>query len=223
MKRFILSILLLFVTAGLCAQPNIKNSKADFPKKVSIEIGLAYMLMSPADMENMHFVGIVLGGGFYVSPRSRLNFDIAIQGMVNDGERVGSFSYTKQVGSGSTTYHTDGVITRTFTAVPILASWSYEIPLGEKAWMRVGPSAGFTVLSSVKSYTPQPTEGSAPKDAITKAALTGGANLGVAFKVMDNGALDIGYKLLANTGMTFESNTLNIISHQITVGMNVFF
>ena len=215
MRKLFIILLFINITGISMAQSIEKNSKADFSKKGFASMGLSYFLLSPKEQDNMHFVGITMGGGFYVTPQSRLGFELGIHGLASEKQEIGTFSYTSQTGSGPTTTHDDGKITRSYTSVPILGTWAYELNIGGKAYIYVGPTIGVNMLSGINRYDPIVTEGDPPKDRKTKAAFCYGGNLGLCVDVADMTSINLGYKCLGNTNVTLDYAEYKLIGHQI--------
>ena len=219
MKKLLIIFLLISITGILNAQ----NTKHEFTKKGFFGLGMSYLLMSPQVLDNMHFVGVGMTGGFYVTPKSSLGFEVRFHGKVNEGEQIGTFEYTSQTGSGPTTSHSDGVITRGFSSIPILATWAYEMNISEKAYIYIGPTTGVNFLSGRNRYDPIVTEGNPPDNKETKAAFCYGGNIGFAVEVAGMASLNMGYKCLGNTNVNFYNEDYKMIGHQIYVNMNITF
>ena len=223
MKKALIIFLLISVTGISNAQQVENNTKRELPKKGFFGIGISYLLMSPKIQDNMHFVGVGMTGGFYVTPKSSLGFEVRFHGQVNEGEQVGAFEYTSQTGSGPITRHSDGVITRTYSSIPILATWAYEMNLSEKAYIYVGPTIGVNILSGRNKYEPAITEGDAPENKKNKATFCYGGNIGLSIEIDNMTSFNIGYKCLGNSDISLYHEKYNMVGHHIYVNINLNF
>ena len=189
MKKLLLATVLAMAAMTLGAQ-----AQSDQGRKGTgfFDVGLGYYNFSPDEGKARDLGGVFLSGGWYVSNKSRLSLDIGVY--LSEGDKVGWFHYT----SGGTT-KTDGVIKLGHTIVPITVSWNFEFKISKKAYFRVGPSVGGTVISSSFSFDPSNVKNKPKLKGETSTTFSYGGSAGFAWDVARRSNIYVGYRFLGNT------------------------
>lgn len=214
MKKLILSTLILFLIFSLSikAQEQKTNLSETKSRKWCVEIGLSGYLQG----DNSSMFG---GGGsiaYYFTPKSRLSLDINAYGR---DKEIDKFSYTiTTTTNGVVTnveHRDDGVITRSYMAIPSLITWSYEFNYSEKLNFRIGPSIGATTLSLSDSYDPSNVNGMPEPETIDDGVFTFGISAGASLLLFKNSGLNFGIKLLGNSEKSIEEIKIKPFTCQI--------
>jgi opacity protein-like surface antigen len=208
MKKFVLSLLLLFAAAAaVFAQEEVQTQKQ---RKFFVALGFIDTIIG----EN--FPGGTLSLGYHASPKSLFTTEINA-GFYNDG-KIASYSY------GPPPYfnwYNDGEISYTYTAVEFLVSWYYVGKISEKFQFRAGPSAGVLVITGSDSYDPTSKDGHTidvpDSTSETKATVTAGAGAGFIWNFHKRWFLDFGYRIMVNPGIKFDEQTLDILGTPVKV------
>ncbi|MCL2144868.1 MAG: hypothetical protein FWH43_05195 [Endomicrobia bacterium] len=196
------------IAAPVSAQNSAKRQERE--RKMFATISFVDKIMG----EN--FPGGALSFGYHASPKSLFTAEIAA-GFYNSG-RIGSYYY----GPKSDPHrYKDGKITYDYTYIEFIASWYYVGNISNKLKFRAGPSIGFITLTGKDSY--DPTEKNGVKIDIpdstseTKVAAAAGAGAGLIWNFHKMFFFDFGCRVLANSGLDFEEQTLKVLGTDLTV------
>jgi opacity protein-like surface antigen len=230
-KKIFLLVIAIIASITAESQTNQSSTRNMYTKHGYAElVSLSYTLLNPEVGDKFHCVGIKSGGGFYpFNDMTRLGIEIGLQSSTND-ITIGSFAYEKTQ-NGRRTLHTDGIIKRDLTIVPILVNWDFEF--GSKIMFRLGPTIGIAPLKSVNSFEPVTDDS---KDYVVKQRKTPfvyGGNTELSIEINEIIKLNLGYKYLRLTSFTFTDNSVNnvaikynspttemkITGHQIAAGI----
>ena len=194
-------------TEASVAKPSVENIRAENEsRKWFAEIGFSVYVLVP-DFRKTGFGGIMINGGYYISPENRLSLDISINFITKN---IANFSYTK---NGHT--YTNGLIKRNYTAVPVLATWNHLFRLGDAYKLRLGPSIGLTALSVSDTYDPENVIYDPNTENATMFTLGGGT--GINWQSKKRFYMDAGYKFLWNSNTVFEGWDLKTTAHMASI------
>ena len=192
-------------------------------RKGFFEMGApSFLLLKPSDSDLMTFFGMSIAAGGYVANNSYVGVEIGVHGLTSKEKEVGSFEYTKQVGTQTPTHHTDGTITQTYYAFPFLGTWAYAHALSPRVQFCIGPVAGTTLFSSTYRFSPSvDNTPKMPKE--TKAAFNFGGETGFNCSFNENLTFGTRYRFLMNKGASFEDDKLGGTMHQIKLFIGITF
>jgi hypothetical protein len=193
---------------GVGSQPQDDMPRTEKVRKLFVEGGLSVFISGDG------YFGAAISVGYCLSPNDRLSLDLS---MYFKDEKIGSFSYTW---GGGMFY--DGEISRSYTVSPVLLSWKHEFRLSQKLKLHVGPSIGINYLSAYDEYTTEShdvskIEGIPDERRANKNLFTGGAVLGLEWRLFKPSGLGFNYVILANKPITFERMEISAITQLIKI------
>ncbi len=220
MKKQIQIFAMLLLAAGIAvksqAQPQQPPANAtqftSERKGFTLDAGMSLLFLSTSS-ELEAFGGLVINGGYYTSAHSLWGLELGL--VFGGGDEIGSFSYYYSNNPGKR--YDDGKITRDYRAVPVLASWNYVFSCTEKFHLRLGPSLGLISLTALNSYDPSNIDGLPDKMSQGKALFAFGAGLGASWDILKHSSITVGYKLIVNSGGSFENTDINPIANQLNI------
>ncbi|WP_152032809.1 outer membrane protein [Ereboglobus luteus] len=193
--KYTWSLLFSILVAGIpiFAQTESADDSYATPKtagaNLSLEGGIAVMWGNPGVEGTQTFVGAMAAFGWRINERNKIQIEAGAL-KANDG---GGHNYYTP-GSNNTDLD--------YFAVPLLASYSFYIPLGtQKRWeVRVGPAAGLYMMK-VDAGAPHNSGSRHVKSNDTDSTFAYGAGTGVTWHISKHLYLDAGYRYL-RTGET---------------------
>lgn len=181
------------------------------------EAGMSVGILLPEPrFKTMVPVGADFGFGFLINPHHRLSLNIAPGSMKREN---GTFTYTR---TGSTQIFTDGVITRRYSSLPVLFSYHYVFTPSEKNNLRLGASLGSLRLSAADSFKPV-VQNTPNKNETNETMFVFGLGFGYIRNFSDRAFMDIGYKLLIDSGLSLDDFTITMPGHQFNISIGFRF
>jgi opacity protein-like surface antigen len=203
-------LLVLFLCAAIVSIGYAQDVPAQRNRKVFMGLGLIGSSMGE------FFIGGGASFGFYPSKNNLLMTEVNV-GFFDAG-KIGNFYYN--------TYYPykqhEGDIDYSYTSVEVLFSWNFVERISRKIDLRFGPSLGILSITGSESFYPTTHNGRdignlPDPHSETKTAFAAGIGTGIAFNFFKGFFLDLGYRFMVNSGITFEERTMRILESDITV------
>ncbi|MDR2426649.1 MAG: hypothetical protein LBD46_05670 [Endomicrobium sp.] len=211
MKKNLLFLFLLIFTV---ATVNAKNVFAQQDKKMFLTLGF----IGHGVGENLFFGGGTSFG--YHSSASSL-FTAEFNAEFGEAEQIGNFYYNEYRNGIFYKKHY-GEIDYSYMAFEFLLSWSHIVALSQKTKFRIGPTVGVLAVSGVESYDPASVnghdiDGLPDTHSETKTAVTAGINIGFILNIHKRWFVDFGYRLLANSKISFDEREIDILGDKLII------